>query len=83
MYSVTVTVRQEKKTAAGRGDEALFRRVKAHFALQGTTYSQWAKAHGIRHSSLRLAILHGADGKRLRRLAWIRKTVLAEIGGEE
>lgn len=56
--------------------QAMMRKVKAHFALQGTTYSEWAVAHGWSKQMVAYVILHPA--KRGVLAAQIRHTLYAE-----
>lgn len=60
------------------GDVELLRRVRAHLILRGTHLKGWAREHKLPFASVRLAILHGAKGTRLRRIAAIRSLVLRD-----
>ncbi len=62
--------------------QELFRRVKAHFVLRGTTYKAWGLQHGYRHSSIRYALLQPVTARPRRRMSEIRERVLQELGPE-
>lgn len=60
------------------GDVELLRRVRANLIMRGTHLKGWAREHKLPFASVRLAILHGANGTRLRRIAAIRQIVLRD-----
>ena len=73
---------QTWKPPSGRvPEEGLLREVRARLMLQGTDIKHWAMSHGLPPSSVRYAILYGAVGRRLRRIASIREKVLREVRG--
>lgn len=63
-----------KRNDAGREE---MRRVKAHFALRGTTYSQWAVSHGFSKQMVAYVILHPV--KRGILAARIREALCADM----
>lgn len=67
-------MREHNKNAAG---QVMMRQVKAHFALRGTTYSEWAVAHGWSKQMVAYVILHPV--KRGVLAARIRKTLSEEL----
>lgn len=78
VYSVPVTVKRPKKDVAA--EQEMFRRVKAHFVLRGTSYKAWGLAHGYRHSSIRYAILQPLTTRPRKRMSEIRERLLQELG---
>ena len=53
------------------------RRVRAHFILRGTTYTQWARANHIHPSTASYAILIATTGRKTRA---VRERLLQELG---
>ena len=53
------------------------RRVKAHFILRGTTYTQWARENHIHPSTASYSILIATSGRKTRA---VRERLLQELG---
>jgi len=77
--SVTMNAQQKREWAIRKSKVNLefMRRVRAHFILRGTTYTQWARANHIHPSTASYAILIATTGRKTRA---VRERLLQELG---
>ena len=67
---------KEKALRQSRENRELMRRIRAHFLLIGTSYTQWARERRIHPSTASYAILVAATGRKTRA---VREALLQEL----